>query len=106
MTGKKLRHTGTHERIFVDETVRGSTERASDQDTLLDGIADIYVEFAKLDCHRYDLPHAENSHFIQFTYRALRPFFGLTEASLKAISKRWKRLKDAHKKARHSPISG
>ena len=28
MTGKKLRHTGTHERIFVDETVRGSTERA------------------------------------------------------------------------------
>ncbi len=84
---------------FHQSFVRRGQPNKSDQDTLLDGIADIYVEFAKLDCHRYDLPHAENSRFIQFTYWALRPFFGLTEASLKAISKRWKRLKDAHKKA-------
>ena len=102
----EVREMALHLVDYHQSFVRRGQPNKSDQNTLLDGIANIYVEFAKLNCHRYDLPHAENSRFIQFAYRALRPFFGLTEASLKAISKRWKRLKDAHKKARHSPISG
>lgn len=92
----EVREMALHLADYHQSFVRRGQPNKSDQNTLLDGIADIYVEFAKLDCHRYDLPHAENSRFIQFAYRALRPFFGLTEASLKAISKRWKRLKDAN----------
>ena len=92
----EVREMALHLVDYHQSFVRRGQPNKSDQDMLLDGIANIYVEFAKLDCLRYDLPHAENSRFIQFAYRALRPFFGLTEASLKAISKRWKRLKDAN----------
>ncbi len=95
----EVREMALHLANFHQSFVRRGQPNKSDQDTLLDGIADIYVEFAKLDCHRYDLPHAENSRFVKFVHLALRPFFGLTEASLASISKRWKRLKDAHNRA-------
>lgn len=84
---------------FHQSFVRRGQPNKSDQNTLLDGIADIYVEFAGLDYSRYELPHAKNARFVKFVYLALRPFFGLTEASLASISKRWKRLKDAHNRA-------
>lgn len=95
----EVREMALHLANFHQSFVRRGQPNKSDQDTLLDGIADIYVEFAKLDCHRYDLPHAKNSRFVKFVHLALRPFFGLTEASLASISKRWKRLKDAHNRA-------
>jgi len=70
-----------------------------DQNTLIEGLADIYIEFAGLDCGRYELAHAKNARFIKFIYLAMRPFFALTEASLASVSKRWKRLKDVHNQA-------
>ena len=75
--------------------VRREAPRKSDQDTLIAGLADIFIDYARLDCGRHELPHAENSHFIRFADHALRPFFGATEVSLNSLSKRWKRLKDA-----------
>jgi hypothetical protein len=76
--------------------VRRQQPNKLDQDTLVEGMADIYIEFTGLEHGRYELPHAKNARFIKFVYLAMRPFFGLTEASLASISKRWKRLKDLH----------
>ena len=64
-----------------------------------DGVSYRDVEFAGLDCGRYELAHAKNARFIKFIYLAMRPFFALTEASLASVSKRWKRLKDLHNQA-------
>jgi hypothetical protein len=74
----------------------------NDQNTLLDGIADIFVDFTRSELHRYELPHAENSRFIQFAHLALRPFFPTTEVTAKALSRRWKRLKNTHRCSRPS----
>ena len=43
-----------------------------DQNTLLDGFADIFVQFTGFALHSRDLPHAEESRFIGFAHRALR----------------------------------
>lgn len=83
--------------------VRRQAPNKLDQDTLLEGLADIFLEFAKLDCGRHELPHSENSRFIQFVHGAVRPFFGSTEMSPKAIARRWKRLKDHAATGRPQP---
>lgn len=85
-------HLARYHQSFIH---RGQPNKL-DQDTLLDGIADIYIRFAKLNCDRYDLPHTVNTRFITFAYKAMRPFFAQTEATKSALSKRWKRMKDAH----------
>jgi hypothetical protein len=72
------------------------------QNTLLDGLADIFVHFTRFELHRYDLPHAEQSYFIQFAHLALRRFFPTTEVTAKALSRRWNRLKDGHHRSRPS----
>jgi len=82
--------------------VRRGMPFKNDQSTLLDGLADIFVDFTRFELHRYDLPHAEHSRFIQFAHLALRPFFCTTEVSAKALSRRWRRLKDAHHRSRPS----
>lgn len=84
-------HLATYHQSFV----RREQPRKIDQDTLIEELADIFIEFAGLSCDRYDLAHAAGSRFIKFVYVAMRPFYGLTEASIASISKRWKRLKDA-----------
>ena len=75
--------------------VRREAPTKVDQDTLVAGLADIFIDFARMDCGRYELPHAERSHFIRFAHCALRPFFGSTEVSAKSLSRRWQRLKEA-----------
>jgi hypothetical protein len=74
-----------------------------DQDTLLDGLADIYLSHTNSSQHRYELPHSVRSHFIQFCHTVLRPFFPLTELSPKALSNRWKGLKKQHFTPRLNP---
>ena len=80
--------------------VRRGAPQKFDLDTLVEGLADIFIEFAKLRCNRCDLPHGVDTRFVKFVYHALRPFFGKTEATLKSISRRWKRIKDADGLAR------
>jgi hypothetical protein len=67
-----------------------------DQDTLLDGLADIYLKHTGSSKHPYELPHSVRSYFILFCHAVLRPFFPLTEVSPKALSNRWKNLKKQH----------
>jgi hypothetical protein len=74
-----------------------------DQDTLLDGLADIYLSHTNSAQHRYELPHSIRSHFIRFCHAVLRPFFPLTELSPKALSNRWNGLKKQHYKPRLNP---
>jgi len=64
-----------------------------DQDTLLDGLADIYLRHTGSSKHPYELPHSVRSHFILFCHAVLRPFFPLTETSTKALSNRWHKLR-------------
>jgi hypothetical protein len=94
-----VRGLALHLADYHQSFVRRQQPVKIDQDTLIERLADIYIEFAGLDCGRYELAHAKNSLFIQFAYLAMRPFFGLTEASAASISKRWKRLKDHHNQA-------
>ena len=76
--------------------IRKGRSKDLDQDTLLEGIAEIYIRYAELNCHRYALPHSPASRFITFARIAMQPFFAKTEVSAKALSNRWKRLKDTH----------
>jgi hypothetical protein len=68
-----------------------------DQDTLLDGLADIYLKHTKSSKHPYELSHSVRSYFILFCRAVLRPFFPLTEVSPKALSNRWSNLKKQHR---------
>ena len=65
------------------------------QDTLMESLAGIFLEFTQLDISRYELPHSVKSLFIQFARQALKPFFPATEVSKKALSERWSRIKTA-----------
>ncbi len=94
-----VRQMALHLASFHQSFVQRKQPIKIDQNTLIEGIADIFIESAGLDSGRYELPHAKNARFVKFVYLALRPFFGLTEASTASISKRWKRLKDAHNQA-------
>jgi hypothetical protein len=67
-----------------------------DQDTLLDGLADIYLKHTGSSKHPYELPHSVRSNFVLFCHAILRPFFPLTEVSPKALSNRWNNLKRRH----------
>ncbi|MQA67000.1 MAG: hypothetical protein GEU76_14040 [Alphaproteobacteria bacterium] len=79
--------------------VRKGQPTKHQQDTLLIGLGDLYVEFAQLHCDPYELPHSKYSLFISFAYEALQPFFARTEVSRTALSHRWLRLKDAYRTA-------
>lgn len=94
-----VREMALHLADYHQSFVRRQQPIKIDQNTLIERFADIYIDFAELDCDRYELPHAESARFIQFIYLAMRPFFGPTEASLASISKRWKRLKDLQNQA-------
>lgn len=82
--------------------VRRGMPFKNELNTSLDSLADIFMHFTRSELHRYELPHAEHSRFIQFAHLALRPFFYATKVSTKALSRRWKRLKDAHHRSRSS----
>lgn len=73
--------------------VHPGAQRMSVKDTLLFGIADIYLEFTGLQIARHELPHSASSNFIRFAHLVIRPFFPSRGATKKALSSRWKRLK-------------
>lgn len=73
--------------------VKRKAPAKNDQNTLMLGLADIYLRQIGSDLPCEDLPHAERSYFIQFVRAALEPFFATTEVSPKALSRRWQRIK-------------
>jgi hypothetical protein len=62
-----------------------------DINTLLILLADIFVQHAGIGMHPDELPHAQNSRFIQFAALALAPFFDASEVSRLALAHRWRR---------------
>jgi hypothetical protein len=76
--------------------VRRERPTKIDQDTALDGLADIFLAHTCSSQHRDELPHSVRSHFIRFCHAVLRPFFPLTEVSPKALSNRWQKLRTQH----------
>jgi hypothetical protein len=65
-----------------------------EQDALLHGLADIFLRHTGSSKHPYELPHSLRSYFMLFCHAVLQPFFHLTEASPKALSRRWQDLKN------------
>jgi hypothetical protein len=92
----EVREMALHLERYHRSFVRSGHPGKVDQDALLDGIADIYIRVADLNCHPYDLPHSPKTRFITFAHGVLSPFFARTEVSKSALYNRWKRLKDAH----------
>jgi hypothetical protein len=88
---------------FHEAQIRRGSPTKTAQDTLLDGLADIYLSHTGSSQHRYELPHSVRSHFIQFCHAVLRPFFPLTEVSPKALSNCWIKLKRRHFTPRLNP---
>ena len=75
------------------QRVRRGAPAKMDQDTLLLGLAGIFVDLTGFagDCRK--LPDAQTSLFIRFCHHALRPYFSPTEVSPAALGRRWGRLK-------------
>jgi hypothetical protein len=67
-------------------------------DTLVEQLADTYATITKFRWHAHRLAYSPNSHFVQFCHFVLQPFFDASEVTPKAISNRWKRLKDDAKR--------
>lgn len=62
--------------------------------TALSLLADVFLRFTGSRAGPMELSHAERSHFISFAHLVLQPFVPTTEASVGALSKAWKRIKD------------
>ena len=70
---------------------------------LLIELADIFLSATDQHIDRFDLPSEPASLFIQFAHAVAAPYLPGTEASAKALSGRWARLKK-HEKRRFGPI--
>ncbi len=93
--GELARDLGRHHQSFV----RRKRPAKSKLDTLLEELGDIYACITNDPWHRHHLAHSVNSRFVQFCRLVIHPFFDPSEVTLKAISRRWKRLKDQNRKA-------
>ena len=69
-----------------------------DHNALLIELADEYLKSTDKKVSKFGLPHAIDSNFIQFVHTALEPFYAKTEVTPSALSKRWKRIKEHHRK--------
>lgn len=63
-------------------------------DTLVEELAEIFAINTGFAQHRRSLPDTDDSYFIQFCRAILAPHVAPSEATLKALSRRWQRLKD------------
>jgi hypothetical protein len=67
--------------------------RKSKLDALLDETASLWLDQSRWHGDIHELPHSENSRFIQFASIALGPFADASETSRKALARRWQRRK-------------
>jgi transcriptional regulator with XRE-family HTH domain len=77
-----------------EKTPRNSRPEDEVVNELLMELADLYNDLRKTHHGRFDLPHSESSIFIGFASAALKPLFHASQTSCKALSRRWKRIKD------------
>lgn len=71
--------------------VRAGQPQKSLQETLLRSLAAIFLRHIGSDQGADTLPHAISSHFISFSFGALKPF--VQETTLSALSSSWRRMK-------------
>lgn len=72
--------------------LRQGAKRKTDADTVLMGLADIFLSYTRRPDDRYRLPYARESQFIKFAVLALEPAGAHGEFSSSALSNRWARL--------------
>lgn len=75
------------------QRVRAGAPQKADQDTLMIGLAEIFLTHTEQQIDPLDLPAAADSVFISFVRAALAPFFDTTLVTKKALSNRWARIK-------------
>ena len=97
-----LRACATHLSNYEASFVHRGRPPKEDQDTILMELSLIYCSQAGLPISHYDLPHSVNSRFIKFAAQAMRPFFARTEATPKALSRRWQQVKE-HQRTGQGP---
>lgn len=80
--------------LFHQSQVLRGRRTKIELDTLTEELAEIFAMATGFEHYRHFLPHSEDSHFVQFCHEVLAPHIAPAEATLKALSRRWKRLKD------------
>lgn len=95
---KELSELATGLARYHQSFVRRQRPTKDRLDTLLEGLGDLYASATAYPWHRHHLPHSVNSRFVQFCRLVMEPFFDPSEVTSKAISNRWKRLKDDAKR--------
>ena len=80
---------------FFDSQVPRARPKNNRLDTALFELAGVFVDFAGLKHHQYELPHSVESQFIQFCTLATGPFFHPNLTSQTALARRWYRLKES-----------
>jgi hypothetical protein len=90
----EIQSAARHLAVYHQSQVQRGRPMRNDLDTLLEELGDIYANVTGFSGHRHRLSDSENSLFVQFCRAVVEPHCDASEASLKAISRRWKRLKD------------
>jgi hypothetical protein len=91
---EEVRVMATELAHYHQSQVRRKRPNKNALDTILEELGDLYAELTKFSRHRHELPYSANSHFISFCRLVLQPFFDPSEVTPKAISHRWRRLRD------------
>ena len=92
-----LRKVANELLTYNKQLIRPGAPHKEPQRTLLELLADHYVELTNKQFDPFDLPHAKSSRFIKFCHLAMEPHFPATEAGTGALSKAWKRWKEREK---------
>ena len=79
---------------FYGSRVRAGQPVKVAQWTMLPLLADVFLRFTGSSEGPGDLPHSIRSNFIIFAHLVQQPFVPTTEASVGALSKAWRRIKD------------
>ena len=89
----EIQKVARHLAVYHKSLVKPGPPSRYDLDAILEELGDIYASMTDFSGHRHDLDSSENSRFIQFCHAVLEPHCKQSESSLKALSRRWERIK-------------
>lgn len=90
----EIKRAACHLAVFHKAQVQRGAKIKVKLDTVVEELADIFAITIGFEKQRHCLHHSEGSLFIQFCRAVLEPHIAPSEATSKALSHRWKRLKD------------
>lgn len=88
----EVREAMTDLAVFFQGQVRRGPPHRTVVDTLMEGLAEIWIDQTNWEQARTALPASRSSRFIRFCERALDPVAAIPEPSAGSLSERWRRL--------------